>query len=93
MIRPVTYYEVVCDEPGCGCSTADLGGEYAAFSDGGAAEDDWDNSGSIKTESGEHYCEEHKAAYQCCECYDNTNLIATPRGMVCKDCLEEGEGE
>lgn len=42
-IRPVTYYEAVCDD--CGLRTMDLRGDYSAWSDPGIPVEEWVNAG------------------------------------------------
>lgn len=64
-LRTVTMYEVVCDWPSCEIRTADLGGEFAAFGDHGAATDDWIGSDGIADDGDRHYCYEH--AIMACE--------------------------
>ena len=63
MIKPVTYYTVVCDAEGCEADAFE-GDEYTAWADEGTAEemfeagpgrDDWQ-----LTEDGQHLCSEHR---------------------------------
>lgn len=62
-VKEVTYYQIVCDEPGCTFKTGDGGEDFSAWSDANAALEDWSYDHwrqSIEVD-GElrHYCEEH----------------------------------
>ncbi|MBQ9917855.1 MAG: hypothetical protein IJO71_11740 [Microbacterium sp.] len=50
-------YALVCDFPGCGTSTSDLG-DYAFWGDIGAAVDEWNDAQGYSGDLG-HYCYEH----------------------------------
>jgi hypothetical protein len=58
-IREVTYYQVACDEPGCGLDTETKGGEYTAWSDTDGAVEDWTGSDGQVLDDGRTYCEKH----------------------------------
>lgn len=69
MIEPVTYYKVRCDWPDCRVSTESLGGEYSAWSDSGAAVDEWVNDDGVVLEKSQHaFCHEHSLFFRCPEC-------------------------
>lgn len=59
-MRELTYYQVMCDEPGCRFVG---GGAYSAWAEAEYAEDEWrDNDGQILASDPAHfryYCEEH----------------------------------
>ena len=56
----VTYYEIHCDEPGCDLKTVDLGGDYSAWADAGAADEEWQSSDAQSLKGDRHYCEKHR---------------------------------
>ncbi len=58
-IREVTYYQVVCDEPGCVVTTETVSDEYSAWSDSGQAVDHWVNVGLYHGEDGRDLCDLH----------------------------------
>ena len=85
----VTYWEIHCDEPGCDIKTVDLGGDYSAWGDPGAADDEWFNSdGQVLYGENLHYCCKHRKP-QCAEC-DNTKDLETDNDgdTYCPSCLE-----
>lgn len=53
-VRAVTYYEVVCDRPGCSVRTGTRS-EYAAWAEAEQAETDWTESEGVVWE-GKTYC-------------------------------------
>jgi hypothetical protein len=65
----ITYYQIMCDEPGCTVSTATLGGEYnyTAWATPEVAEADWGNSEGF-TIGERHYCLDHRTVHECAEC-------------------------
>lgn len=56
-------YAIVCDFPGCGTETGDLG-DYAFWGDVGAAVDEWSNADGYSGDLGD-YCEEHTVWVSC----------------------------
>lgn len=58
-VREVTYYQVVCDEPGCEFNTEDFCDEYSAWSDSGTAIDDWVNADLYHGDDGRDLCPAH----------------------------------
>lgn len=61
-IKSAPFYTIVCDYPGCGTDTGDLG-EYAAWSDLSQAVEEWESSDCLVVENGpddkRFYCREH----------------------------------
>lgn len=72
-LRPVTYYEVVCDHEGCEMRTSGLGGDYTAWSSDGDAQEDWEYADG-QTVGDRHYCEVHRVP-ECCECDATDSLV------------------
>jgi hypothetical protein len=60
-VREVIFYEVACDAPDCTVTTADLGGEYAAWKTDDAAIDEWEDGDGVVTEHGKAYCPKHRS--------------------------------
>ena len=78
-----TYYEVACDEPGCGITTGDLNGDFSAWSDHGQAVTDWEeHDGQVR--DGQYYCNRHRKP-QCDEC---GKLVVVCDDSMCKDCCD-----
>lgn len=98
-IRAQTYYDVICDEPGCGRASIDLGGDYSAWSDAGSAEEDWENGDgqTAKTIDGivQHFCEKHRKP-TCANCDRADDLrpdLDHPGDLACPDCYPTTEGD
>lgn len=81
-IEKVDMFKVVCDEPGCGVETFDLGGEFAAWADHGQAIDDWVNGNGQHVE-GATYCPAHAKPV----CEDCDLIVESLNGdEQCSDC-------
>jgi hypothetical protein len=88
--RPVTYYEVVCDEPDCGVRTADLSSEYSAWSEEATALEEWSDHDGIILTDGRTYCEGHNGGKRCAECDTETQPITqTDDGWLCPSCAKD----
>ena len=72
-VREVTYYQVVCDHPGCTVATGDDGGPHSAWSSRDDAVWDW-TCGDHQTVDDRHYCEAHRVP-ECCECDATDSLV------------------
>lgn len=89
-IKPVTYYMVECDEPGCGRTTSDLSCEYAAWADHGQAADDWTSCDGIVLDDGTAYCDEHSRDKVCDHCSEYGETEADADGdRICAECKAE----
>lgn len=92
--REVTYYEVVCDEPGCGRTTGDLGSDYTAWSDREGALDEWINSDGVVMVDGRTFCYDHVAGRICDHC-DEGRDTAPPDDdgeRLCAKCATDAHG-
>lgn len=96
-IRPVTYYQVVCDHPHCEHSTEDDGGDFSAYSDPAGAGEEWEGGNqTLRLADGQpagHYCNEHRVPV-CSFCDEGrTDLTTGSDGttLACAGCLAEGE--
>ena len=93
-IKPVTYYMVECDEPGCKVDTAEANSEFSAFGDRAYAIEDWqygDNqvifskSRDVKAT----YCYTHRRP-ECDGCGEVRPLEADDSGdKFCQECRED----
>jgi len=86
-VNEVTYYEVSCDEPGCGTETGDLG-DYSAWSNRGAALDQWLDADGQYLPDGSTYCESHRKP-QCDECEE---FVPVDEDRLCTSC-RDSDGE
>lgn len=75
-LKTPTMYAIECDEPGCKAATEDLG-EFSAWSDHGAAEDQWRDHDGIILKDGRHYCDGHRDGRMCdyCESEDDVQVV------------------
>lgn len=80
----VTYYRVTCDEEGCGTATGDLD-DYSAWSDEGAALDQWLDHDGVQTPDGRTFCEAHSSPYKCTDCREAVD----DAGGKCQHCQAE----
>lgn len=89
-IREVTYYQVACDEPGCGLDTGSLGHDYSAWSDRDGAVDAWEEVGNgVVFDDGRAYCEEHRRSHTCEGCGENDVVVEVDGQWYCRECREE----
>lgn len=95
MIKTVEMYAIVCDYPDCDFETSDLGGDFSAWSDIGAAHDEWINSDCISVEiNGEdlYFCAEHRM--DLCTICDSPDAWEHSDGDIyCDECWQEIEEE
>lgn len=75
-VQPVTFYEVVCDEPKCGVRSSDMDCEFAAWSDADQALDSWRDFDGFTSEDGKTFCVDHRPEF-CVDCDIDDQVVAT----------------
>lgn len=64
-VREVTYYQGVCDWPGCDATTENLGHDYSAWGDPGACRDDMRDGDWHESEDGtKQWCDKHPVQWE-----------------------------
>lgn len=89
-VKPVTYYDVACDEPDCKVDTG-YDGEYTAWSDEAGALEDWTNQDGIILDDGRTFCEKHGDQYLCRECGGISATVREVGGgprRICAECRD-----
>lgn len=91
-IRPQTFYDIACDEPGCKITTAELGGDYSAWAAAGDAEEQWIDYDhqrvTLPDGTRQHYCDAHRKP-ECDNCDRSDGLLPDPDdadGLLCPAC-------
>lgn len=89
-VRTVTYYQLECDEPGCGTTTSELG-DYSAWADHGAAIEEWFDNDGVELEDGRTFCVGHGEKHRCAECREPSNALVVGEDEVrrCAHCHKE----
>lgn len=96
-IKEVTYYEVHCDEPGCGRCTETENETFGAFLSQSRAVDDWSINEGYDMGSDRHLCAKHAEPYICQKCSDVVpepipfTLFGGER--ICAECVEAIEAD
>lgn len=68
-VRPITYYQIVCDHPGCDFDSAGFDEtEFGAYVEGQSALKDWEHYGGWLGPAGATLCPDHRPPRQCSDC-------------------------